>query len=121
MQDSKKSRSVHAALLARIVDLEQQLVLRNGQCAQAVVALIEIGRLAEQIGNDPATAEQTVMGAVRMRWCASSVVRLFADERGIPGSRRNPARGTRYRAADAGGGRASPRRGALMDRTYCRP
>jgi hypothetical protein len=50
-----------------------------------VIALIEIGRLAEQIVNDPATSEQTVMDAVRMRWCASSVISLFADKRGSDG------------------------------------
>jgi hypothetical protein len=82
MADSGKYHPTYAGLQRRISELEHELALRSGQCAQAVVALMRITCLANQIGCDPASPAQSDIDATRLRLCAESVVDMLADETG---------------------------------------
>ncbi len=69
-----------AQLQQRIVELENHLMLRSGQCAQAVAALIEVARVVVRIAHNPASSPQSVADATSLRLCVTSVIDMLTDE-----------------------------------------
>ncbi len=80
MPDKNAVSPTCAKLQRRIVELENHLMLRSGQCAQAVAALIEVARVVVRIEHDPASSPQSVADATGLRLSVTSVIDMLTDE-----------------------------------------
>ncbi|MGF6604717.1 hypothetical protein P3T23_009473 [Paraburkholderia sp. GAS448] len=80
MPDKNAVPPTCAQLQRRVVELENQLTLRSGQCAQAVAALMQVTGIATRIAHHPTSSSQAIVDAIHLQLCAASVIDMLTDE-----------------------------------------